>query len=91
MTMAVRDENQLAAFLNNGWVLDDTPTEKTVKPVEKEVVKGDKPTEGNVTKEDISKMPFFGLKSLAMKNDVKVEKGVNVDVLRNRIIEKMGL
>lgn len=83
-TVAVRDENQLAAFLNNGWTQKkaDTPT-ASEKPVVKE--------ETEITKEDIMGMQYFSLKAFAKKNGVEVKKGMTIDVVQKAVIEKLGL
>ena len=96
-TMAVRDSNQLAAFINNGWV-ETANKEPFKKPKEVEVPKGtskelvNEANDGKViySREDIEKMAFFSLKSLAKENgiDITDKKG---NELKAELIEKLGV
>lgn len=61
----------------------DNPVEKAVeKPVEKKAAE--------VTKEEVEKMAYFGLKSLATKHGIDVD-GKKAAKLKEEIIEKLNL
>ena len=62
----------------------EKPIEKPVEPV-KEPADTDE-----VTREEVNKMPYFGLKSLALKHDIDVE-GKKAAKLKEEIIEKLNL
>jgi hypothetical protein len=87
--MAVRDEHQLAAFLNNGWVRCDEKEEKSdfsqyMNPPEE-------PTGTNYTKTDINRLSTAELKDLATKeglSDVENKSGAD---LKKELIEHYGL
>lgn len=91
--MAVRDANQLAAFLNNGWeeAKDDVKVEPKTE-VKTEVVSEDREPSNEVkwTKEEIEKMPFMKLKSIAKKNGIDVEDKKAAEI-RAELIEKLGV
>lgn len=57
-----------------------------VEPKKEEKNKED----SGITKEDVAKLPFFKLKSLAKSNGVDVE-GKDAKSLRSELIEKLGL
>lgn len=46
--------------------------------------------DSGITKEDVAKLPFFKLKSLAKSNGIDVE-GKDGKTLKAELIEKMGL
>lgn len=65
---------------------------KRVEKVEKKSVEDNTVNNGEFvwTKEDIEKMPFMKLKSVAKKNGVEVEDR-KADEIRSELIEKLGL
>ena len=92
---SVRDANHLSAFLNNGWVVDDSAKEaekdsdeagteswedKDVENVEKQY-----------TKSDISRMSTADLKSLAPTLGIEVTEESTGAKLKEEIIAKLGL
>lgn len=79
--MAVRDGNHLAAFLNNGWKVADSP--KAEKP-EESVVK-------QYSKSDISRMSTAELKALAPTLGIEVTEESTGAKLKEEIIAKLGL
>lgn len=58
------------------------PTKEPAKVQEKEAI--------DVTKEEVEKMPYFGLKALAVKYGVDVE-GKKAAKLKEEIIDKLNL
>lgn len=102
-TRAVRDANQLAAFLNNGWVKVETKVETEEKIVEETVevvveteesteeAKEESKEEAGVveyTKEEVEKMQFFSLKSLAKKCGIEID-GKKSKELRAELIARL--
>ena len=79
--MAVRDGNHLAAFLNNGWKVDDS--KKAEKPEENAVKQ--------YSKSDISRMSTADLKTLAPTLGIEVMEESTGAKLKEEIIEKLGL
>lgn len=61
---------------------------KVEQPVEVEEKEEEK--EAVYTREEINTLPFFSLKSIAVKNGIDV-KGKKAPELRSELIEKMGL
>lgn len=91
--MAVRDANQLAAFLNNGWEEAKDNTEvKAVNEPESEALSEVKESSDEVkwTKDEIDKMPFMKLKSIAKKNGIDVNDKKAAEI-RAELIEKLGV
>lgn len=99
ITMAVRDNNQAAAFLNNGWTI--ISENETVKEVPKETPKVDfsevmnppeeTKTDTKLTKTDINRMSLVDLKDLAAKeglSDVDSKSGAD---LKKELIEHFNL
>jgi hypothetical protein len=87
--MAVRDEHQLAAFLNNGWVKCDEEEEKTDFP--QHMDPPEEPKEASYTKTDINRLSTAELKDLATKeglSDVENKSGAD---LKKELIEHYGL
>ena len=76
--MAVRDGNHLAAFLNNGWKVDDS--KKAEKPEENAVKQ--------YSKSDISRMSTADLKTLAPTLGIDVTEESTGAKLKEEIIEK---
>lgn len=92
---SVRDKNHLSAFLNNGWVVDDSAngTEKEpddIKSDDAEYTDTDN-TEKQYTKSDISRMSTADLKSLAPTLGIDVTEESTGAKLKEEIIAKLGL
>jgi hypothetical protein len=87
--MAVRDENQLAAFLNNGWVRIE---ENEVK-VESALVLDPsvENAETNYTKTDINRLSTAELKELATKENLSDVENKSGSDLKKELIEFYGL
>lgn len=68
------------------------PLERLEKPVEKPVEEPvvAKVEEAEVTKAEVEKMPYFGLKSLATKHGIDTD-GKKAAKLKEEIIEKLSL
>ena len=81
MRIAVRDGNHLAAFLNNGWKVDDS--QKTEKH--------DYNTAKQYSKSDISRMSTTDLKTLAPTLGIEVTEESTGAKLKEEIIAKLGL
>lgn len=79
--MAARDGNQLAAFLNNGWTVDDTTGKPDVP----------KAHANQYSKSDISRMSTDDLKSLAPTLGIVVTEESTGVKLKEEIIAKLGL
>lgn len=87
--MAVRDENHLAAFLNNGWVKVDESEVKT------DFVETAKPpvnvTETKYTKTDINRLSTAELKDLATKENLSDVENKSGSDLKKELIEHFNL
>lgn len=85
--MRAKDDNQLAAFLNNGWkkVEDDKGEEvsKQTQDPENESPK--------YKKSEISRMNLESLKKLAAELEIAGAEESTGEVLKASIIEKLGL
>jgi hypothetical protein len=83
--MAVRNENQLAAFLNNGWVMCDEKEEKTdySQPVNT--------TEEKYTKTDINRMSKAELLARAKETGVEGAEEMTGAELKEYLINLFGL
>lgn len=91
--MAVRDANQLAAFLNNGWeeVKDNTEVKAVNEPESEALSEVKEPSdEVKWTKDEIDKMPFMKLKSIAKKSGIDVDDKKAAEI-RAELIEKLGV
>lgn len=91
--MAVRDANQLAAFLNNGWeeAKDNTEVKAVNEPESESLSEVKEPSdEVKWTKDEIDKMPFMKLKSIAKKNGIDVDDKKAAEI-RAELIEKLGV
>jgi hypothetical protein len=89
ITMAVRDEHQLAAFLNNGWVRCDEKEEKSdfsqyMNPPEE-------PTGTNYTKTDINRMSKAELLERAKATGVEGAEDMTGTELKEYLIALFGL
>lgn len=92
---SVRDKNHLSAFLNNGWVVDDSAKETEN---DSDVVKADNTedtdtenTTKQYSKSDISRMSTADLKTLAPTLGIEVTEESTGAKLKEEIIEKLGL
>ena len=92
---SVRDVNHLSAFLNNGWVVDDSAKETEN---DSDVVKADNTedtdtenTTKQYSKSDISRMSTADLKTLAPTLGIEVTEESTGAKLKEEIIEKLGL
>lgn len=85
--MKAKDDNQLAAFLNNGWkrVEDDEEGEVSKRT---QAPDGESP---KYKKSDISRMNLEGLKKLAAELEIVGAEESTGEALKTSIIEKLGL
>lgn len=83
----VTDE-RIAFLLGNENKLGKPVIEKTGKP--EKVEKSEKVEKPELTKEDVEKMQFFSLKSVALKNGIDPD-GKKGAELKAEIIEKLNL
>lgn len=85
LVIPVRDNNQLAAFLNNGWEKVEDENSSTEK----------QPENGNENveykKSDISRMNKDALKELAAKLGIEFTEETTGEKLKEEIIAKLGL
>ena len=92
---SVRDKNHLSAFLNNGWVVDDSAngTEKEPDDVKSDDAEdtGTENAEKQYTKSDISRMSTADLKTLAPTLGIEVTEESTGAKLKEEIIAKLGL
>lgn len=96
--MAVRDRNQLAAFLNNGWILDG-PSDDATKNFEEtnagsseEAVQDDSEvSDKQYSKSEIQHMSTADLKALAAEIGIEVTEESTGKALKEEIIAKLGL
>ena len=63
---------------------------KSVSTPKKEDRKEDKPVVADFTREEIEKMPFMKLRSVAKKNGLETD-GVEAKEMRSELIKKFGL
>lgn len=86
--MAVRDGNQFAAFLNNGW----TVASATEKPETPEKAKVEMPeTARQYSKSEIQRMSTADLKAVAAEIGIEVTEESTGKALKEEIIAKLGL
>lgn len=92
---SVRDANHLSAFLNNGWVVDDSEKEEEKDPdevgTESQKDTDVENTEKQYTKSDISRMSTADLKTLAPTLGIEVTEESTGAKLKEEIIGKLGL
>ena len=100
---SVRDANHLSAFLNNGWVVDDSEKETEndsdeVKTDNAEDADADNTedtdtenTEKQYSKSEISRMSTADLKALAPTLGIEVTEESTGAKLKEEIIVKLGL
>ena len=92
---SVRDANHLSAFMNNGWVVDDSAKETDndsdeVKTDNTEDTDADNTTK-QYSKSDISRMSTADLKALAPTLGIEVTEESTGAKLKEEIIAKLGL
>ena len=92
---SVRDKNHLSAFLNNGWVVDDSAKETEndsdeVKTDNTEDTDADNTTK-QYSKSDISRMSTADLKTLAPTLGIEVTEESTGAKLKEEIVAKLGL
>lgn len=92
---SVRDKNHLSAFLNNGWVVDDSAKEAEKDPDEAWTESWEdadvENTEKQYSKSDISRMSTADLKQLAPTLGIEVTEESTGAKLKEEIIAKLGL
>lgn len=88
--MAVKDKNQLAAFLNNGWEKVESVEKIPEVPAENESEISEVPTK-QYSKSDISRMNTADLKTLAPTLGIEVTEESTGAKLKEEIIAKLGL
>lgn len=92
---SVRDANHLSAFLNNGWVVDDSANGTVKEP--DDVKSNDaedtdtENTEKQYSKSEISRMSTADLKALAPTLGIEVTEESTGAKLKEEIIAKLGL
>ncbi len=98
--MAVRDEHQLAAFLNNGWAEVQTPILQNVDvPKEEEefstpdnsIVSEENSAEKQYTKTDIQRMNKAELVETAKKAGIEGADGMNGTELKENLLKAFNL
>lgn len=91
--MAARDSNQLAAFLNNGWKVEETKEAIPAVPLSAEYSSAESDEEKKVqyTKSGISRMSTADLKALAPTLGITVTEESTGARLKEEIIVKLGL
>lgn len=60
------------------------------KPVKKEEKREDKPLVSEFTREEVEKMPYMKLRSVAKKNGIDTDN-LDAKEVRSTLIEKLGL
>lgn len=92
---SARDANHLSAFLNNGWVVDDSAKEVVKDPDEAGTENQEdtdvENTEKQYTKSGISRMNAADLKALAPTLGIEVTEESTGAKLKEEIIAKLGL
>lgn len=96
--MVARDRNQLAAFLNNGWIVVDTQKENKKVPVETKTENLEetdtemrKTAKKKYTKSEISRMSTADLKALAPTIGIEVTEETTGAKLKEEITAKLEL
>ena len=80
--MVARDGNQLAAFLNNGWKIDES------KQTE---IQSDAPKQKEYSKSEINRMSTADLQKLASESGVENAENISGAELKKILLEKFGL
>jgi hypothetical protein len=86
ITMTVRDKNQAAAFLSNGWKKASEP-ESVIAPIEQEI----HAEEVNYTKTDINRLSTAELKELATNEGIEGAEDKTGGELKKELIEHFNL
>lgn len=81
-SMVARDGNQLAAFLNNGWKIDES---------KQPAVQNDAPKQKEYSKSEINRMSTSDLQKLASESGVEGAESISGSELKKILIEKFGL
>ena len=97
---SVRDKNHLSAFLNNGWVVDNSTQEAEEEPDDSNSENHEDADAENhedadagkqYTKSDITHMSTADLKTLAPTLGIEVTEESTGAKLKEEIIAKLGL
>ena len=92
---SVRDKNHLSAFLNNGWVVDNSTQEAEEEPDDSNSENHEdadaENAEKQYTKSDITHMSTADLKTLAPTLGIEVAEESTGAKLKEEIIAKLGL
>lgn len=85
VTATLTNETHVAAYLNNGWKIQDKGADKAPKApvIEKE-------QKESVTKSEVNKMDSASLSGLCKENGID-SKGMTSGEMKKAIIEKLGL
>lgn len=83
-TMVARDDNQLAAFLNNGWTKMTVPQNENAEQQPEQEQK-------QYSKSDISRMNVENLKRLAADLEIENSDAMTGEALKMALVEKLGL
>lgn len=81
-SMVARDGNQLAAFLNNGWKIDES---------KQPTIKDDAPKQKEYSKSEINRMSTSDLQKLASESGVDGAENISGAELKKILLEKFGL
>ena len=92
---SVRDANHLSAFLNNGWIVDNSTREAEKGPDDSNSENHEdadaENAEKQYTKSDITHMSTADLKTLAPTLGIEVTEESTGAKLKEEIIAKLGL
>ena len=92
---SVRDANHLSAFLNNGWIVDNSTREAEKGPDDSNSENHEDADADNAgkqyTKSDITHMSTADLKTLAPTLGIEVPEESTGAKLKEEIIAKLGL
>ena len=92
---SVRDKNHLSAFLNNGWVVDNSTQKAEKEPDDSNSENHEdadaENAEKQYTKSDITHMSTADLKTLAPTLGIEVTEESTGAKLKEEIIAKLGL
>lgn len=81
-SMVARDGNQLAAFLNNGWKIDES---------KQPVIQNDAQKQKEYSKSEINRMSTSDLQKLASERGVDGAENMPGAELKKILLEKFGL
>ena len=92
---SVRDKNHLSAFLNNGWIVDNSTQKAEKEPDDSNSENHEdadaENAEKQYTKSDITHMSTADLKTLAPTLGIEVTEESTGAKLKEEIIAKLGL